>query len=461
MKLTKIFATIGPASGDRKTLEKLCKAGMNVARLNFSHGAYEKHAEYIKHIRDAAKKTKSLVGILQDLQGPRIRLGVLPEEGILLEKGKKYVLTNQKKEKVNGLTVIPVKFPQLSKTVKVGEPILIADGTRELEVVDVTKDIVTVKVIRGGKVTSNKGLNFPKSEVNVPVITPKDKKDLEFGVRHGVDYVAISFVKDASNIAELRKLIAKHEPNPEKQPRVIVKIERPEALKNLEEIVEATDVVMVARGDLGIEIPAAHVPIEQKRIINYCLHHGKTVITATQMLESMTSSPIATRAEVSDVANAIWDLTDAVMLSGETATGEYPVEAVELMSHIAEECEEYAQYVENDAVTEMSPIGLGLAGAVEMAQYENSRFIVITNLDYKVRQLASFRSNTPIEVVTSNPKMEQWCAAIRGVQKVHIVSKRKLAKITRDGSNPIKKIDGVRDILVVGMKGAIKLIVSR
>lgn len=465
MKLTKIVATIGPSSKDPKVLQALFAAGMNVARLNFSHGTYEDHADLIKNIRVAAAKSKTQVGLLQDLQGPRMRLGVLPTEGFVLENKTTWILTNLTLEKIQDAkrkgNYLPVKFPQLAKTVKPGENILIADGAYELIVTKILGEEVQTTVKRGGKVTSNKGLNFPMSKVDVPVITDKDKADLKFGLEQGVDYIALSFVKNAANVTELKKLIAKQQPDPDKQPRVVVKIERPEALENLEELVMATDVVMVARGDLGIEIPAAQVPIEQKKIISLCIDHGKTVIIATQMLESMIKSPLATRAEVSDVANAVWDLTDAVMLSGETANGQYPVEAVTTMTDVASRCEEYTQEVHNCAVTENTTMGLGFAAAVKIADHVQSRFILLTNRDEKVRQLSAYRRSAPIIVVSSNPKMVGWASVIRGVEQVVLVSAKQLKDFAQAAKSPVKEIEGVHDIIIVGNEDNIKISIHR
>lgn len=341
---TKIIATIGPASQDESVLRRLIDAGLDVARLNFSHGTQAEHAEIIDLIRKLAAEMNKPVTILQDLQGPKLRVGKLPLEGIDLEVGQNVVLKTGKipagssKEAVDKPIVIPMEVPNLARGVKSGSRILLDDGNLEMEVTSVKGDAVYAKVVLGGTLTSNKGVNLPGADLGIETFTSKDRSDLEFGLQHGVDMVAISFVRTEKDVENVRGLIRELSPGL-LPPPIIAKLERPEALDNLHEIIHAADGVMVARGDLAVETSPAEVPIHQKNIINMANRHSKLVITATQMLDSMISNPRPTRAEASDVANAIFDGTDAVMLSGETASGSYPVESVNMMALIIFEAE--------------------------------------------------------------------------------------------------------------------------
>ena len=330
MNQTKIICTIGPASEDIRVLTKMAKAGMDIARLNFSHGSYENHAKLIKEIRSVSKKLKKPIAILQDLQGPKIRIAELAKP-LTIKKDQQIVIGQDLEMDLD-----------ISSSVKKGERILIEDGLMELKIVKVvpakigskSNGKIYCKVKNGGVVKSHKGVNLPDSTITFPIITAKDVEDLKFGLKQGVDSVALSFVRDAKDINKLKKLILKFLPKGKRAPKIIAKIERKEALVNFDKILKATDAVMVARGDLGVEIPDSKVPIIQKDIITKCNMNGKPVIVATQMLDSMIRNPRPTRAEVSDVANAVIDRADAVMLSGETASGKYPVEAVAEMNRI-------------------------------------------------------------------------------------------------------------------------------
>lgn len=338
MKRTKIVCTIGPASARPGTLRTMMKSGLNVARLNFSHGTHQSHRDLIKLIRTTAAKLNLPVAILGDLQGPKIRLGDLPEAGVKLKKGQTVHFSTAVTKYQDG-GALPLTYKGLHKDLKKGHRFLIDDGLLELVVTKIQGRVISAKVINGGVVTSHKGMNFPDSTLSVSPITAKDKKDLEFGVQQGVDWIALSFVTSKKNILDLRRLIKKAAKKNQVCPRIIVKIEKHEAIANFDQILEVVDGVMVARGDLGIEIPAEEVPIRQKEIIEKCRLAGKPVVVATQMMDSMIRNPRPTRAEVSDVANAVFDHTDAVMLSGESATGKYPVKAVKLMAKIVAEAE--------------------------------------------------------------------------------------------------------------------------
>ena len=333
MRKTKIVCTIGPASCSEEGLRALFEAGMDVARLNFSHGTQEEHGRVIGRIRALSGELGRPVGILQDLCGPKIRVGPLRASSILLRNGDRIVLTSE--EIAGDENRIGISYARLAQDVRPGETILINDGALALEVVSAKKDGLLCEVKQGGALLPSKGVNFPDSRLQVDALTPKDQEDLLFGIEQGVDWVALSFVRGPEDLSEVKKILRAHGADTP----VIAKIEKQEALGCLEEIVAIADGAMVARGDLGVEAALEEVPLAQKRIIARCNRMGKPVITATQMLESMREHPYPTRAEVSDVANAIFDGTDAVMLSQETAIGDFPAESVRMMARIAEKTE--------------------------------------------------------------------------------------------------------------------------
>ncbi len=341
----KIIATIGPSCQDESVLRSLIQAGLDVARLNFSHGTHEDHAERIASIRKLSVEENKPITILQDLQGPKLRVGNLPPEGVKLTPGQQIRLSTHLPDaggkKVGEETLfIPMDVPDLEKSLDRGNRILLDDGHLELEVLEVGDDFIESKVVLGGILTSHKGVNLPGAHLDIPGFTEKDRADLEFGLQQGVDAVAISFVRTAKDVEIVRDTIKRLSPASTRLP-IIAKLEKPEAVENLHAIIHATDGVMVARGDLAVETSTASVPIVQKEIIRTANQHGKYVITATQMLDSMINNPRPTRAEASDVANAVFDGTDAVMLSGETASGHYPVESVATMHSIVLEAESH------------------------------------------------------------------------------------------------------------------------
>jgi pyruvate kinase len=335
----KIVATIGPSSQSEEVIEKLILAGMNVARMNFSHGTHEQHAERITHIRNVSKKLGICVGILQDLQGPKIRVGELSEPLQLAEGEQVTLYATGTAPAGDGEKKIPVDFRQLFDSVHTADRLLVDDGRLTLEVVSLKdRHALTAKVVVGGPLSSHKGINLPGVRLRIAGFTDKDEKDLEFGLSQNVDAIAVSFVRTVDDVKKVRYAMERFA-NGKRQPLLIAKLEKPEALDNLEAILEIVDGVMVARGDLGVELPPERVPVAQKHIIRTANLRAKLVITATQMLESMITNPLPTRAEASDVANAIFDGTDAVMLSAETAAGKYPVEAVQMMDRIIREAE--------------------------------------------------------------------------------------------------------------------------
>ena len=332
----KIVATIGPACQDESHLQNLLQAGINIARLNFSHGTHAEHAIVIERLRKLAHRVGRPLGILQDLQGPKIRTGDLGDSGVVLKVDDEITLTT--KSKPESLNEIPVDFPDLPNVLEPENRILLDDGNLELLVTKIDKQKVHTKVVLGGTLYSHKGINLPGANLTIPGFTEKDEEDLAFGLEQDVDAVAISFVRSAQDVARVRQAISRIAPDKISTP-IIAKLERPEALDNLDEIIDLADGVMVARGDLGVEMAPELVPIAQKQIIDAANRKGKIVVTATQMLDSMIQNPRPTRAEASDVANAIFDGTDAVMLSGETASGKYPIKSVEIMDAIIRESE--------------------------------------------------------------------------------------------------------------------------
>lgn len=333
-KKTKIVCTIGPSSESPEILERIIRAGMDVARLNFSHGSYEEHLRKINTIREISNRLGKPIAILQDLSGPKIRVGKVKEGGLELRRGETLTLTTREEEV--GERMVSINYPSLPQEVRPGDKILLADGTIELEVLQIDGKEIKCGVQVGGVLTSHKGVNVPTRTLRIETFTDKDRKDLLFGIKHGVDLVSLSYVKDPLDIERVKDFLKRESV----EIPVIAKIERKEALENLEGILTVSDGVMVARGDLGVETPLERVPNVQKRIIKKAIDFGKPVITATQMLKSMVDHIQPTRAEVTDVVNAIYDGTDAVMLSEETATGRFPVETVEMMSKIARAAEE-------------------------------------------------------------------------------------------------------------------------
>lgn len=354
---TKIVATIGPASSSHETLTQMCKAGMNVARLNFSHGSYEDHANMVALLRAVSLELDTPITLLQDLQGPKIRVGKLPNDQIELKVGEYLNLVPLNEYKAQPNTV-SIDYPYLAEEAQIGAQILLDDGLLELVIEKIESNIIICKVVEGGILKNRKGVNLPSLNLQLPSLTDKDKQDLEFGLSQGIDWVSLSFVRQAEDIINLKKFLADR--NAGDTP-VIAKIEKPQAIANLKEIIDQCNGVMVARGDLGVEMSPEKVPFLQKQIIKMCNKKGIPVITATQMLDSMIHNPLPTRAEASDVANAIIDGTDAVMLSGESAVGTYPVKAIAMMAKIAENIEPEIKFVNHPSPVDDETHALGEA----------------------------------------------------------------------------------------------------
>ncbi len=404
---TKIICTIGPASQNPDVLKKMIAAGMDCVRLNFSHGTYAQFANIIKNVHGIA--------VIQDLQGPKIRVGDLPEQGIRVKRGQRLTLSVLKEK-----NTVPVQYKELPKDVKKGDVILIDDGLLEFIVtgVDAAKTKIYCVAKNEGLIKSHKGINVPTASISAKALTLKDKRDLDFGIKHGVDYIALSFVKNAKDILELKKILRLKKSTA----KVIAKIERHEAIVNLEQIIKAADAVMVARGDLGIEIPAEQVPLQQKKIIHLCNIYGKPVIVATQMLDSMIIHPRATRAEISDAATAIFDHADAFMLSNETAVGKYPVEAVATLQRVASAVEKdfkHNPHLLNLKRPEDMPLtNATCLNATKLAQDIHAKFIVaVTASGFTVREIAKYRPFIPIIVFTPRENVAREMSLVWGVKK--------------------------------------------
>ncbi len=418
---TKIVCTIGPSTNTEEKIEQLLLTGMNVARINFSHGSHEDHAKVIEYIRKAARKHKYSIPILQDLQGPKIRVGQMKDGGQNLETGSRITITPEKVEGTSKL--IPIDYDDLPNDAKIGDTILLDDGLLEFRITDKDGDDLKAEVIVGGKLKSRKGVNLPNVDISIPALTEKDLKDLKFGLEMDVDIIALSFVRTGKEVRELISKVRAFGSNA----MVVSKIEKPEALDNIDEIIEESDGIMVARGDLGIEIANERVPLVQKEIIDKCRIAGKPVITATQMLDSMINNPRPTRAESSDVANAVLDGTDAVMLSGETAAGDYPFEAVKVMDSICRSVEEKdegmynsLQYVKPEWKDKQVVESLAYSCVTIAENVEASVISTITHSGSTARRIAKFRPKVPIVAFTESQKVRRQLNLVWGVTSVRL-----------------------------------------
>lgn len=401
MKKTKIIATIGPATSDQKTLEEMLKAGMNVARINFSHGDFAEHQPKVDNALAASEKTGLPVALMQDLGGPKIRIGDFYKESITLKEGQTFILTTKKI--IGDEKKVYVNYKQLPEEVSVGNFIMLHDGKKKLQITDIKGSEVVTKVIVGGDIKGRRGVNLPGAKLSIRSLTEKDKNDLEFGVKNKVDFIAFSFVRRPEDVAELRGILKAKK----SKARIIAKIEDVEGLENIDRIIELVDGIMIGRGDFGIEIGVENLPMTQKMIIRKCNEAGKAVITATHMLESMIKSPVPTRAEVSDIANAILDGTDAVMLSEETALGEYPLEAVRMMAKVAEKVEKEMPYFKkNFAGKGKDDITDAVSSeAVDLARNIGAKFIVaLTLTGFTARVISRFRPTQEILAFTPDEK---------------------------------------------------------
>ncbi|MGB7963410.1 MAG: pyruvate kinase [Propionicimonas sp.] len=433
MRRAKIVCTIGPATDSQEKIVDLINAGMNVARLNMSHGDHVLHARRVTMIRDAARISGRPVGIFADLQGPKIRLETFIDGEAFLEAGQRFTITV---EDVPGTAErCSTTLKTITQDVSVGDQILINDGAIELRAIEVTETDVVTEVIVGGRVSDHKGINLPGVPVSVPALSEKDERDLRWALRHGVDMVALSFVRSADDIEPVHKVMAEEG----RQVPVIAKLEKPQALENLHAIVDAFDAFMVARGDLGVELPLEEVPSAQKRIIDAARHWAKPVIVATQMLESMITAHRPTRAEASDVANAILDGADAVMLSGETAVGDYPIQTVEIMARIIARTEaeglDKIRHLPWDPHTVSGVISMG---AISIAERLDAKYLAAFTVSGDTpHRLARLRSRVPILAFTPLPRTAQELTLCWGVQSY----------VTPEYTNTDAMVQSVQDAL--------------
>lgn len=413
---TKIVATMGPATADIKVLEGMFNEGLDICRINFSHGDYDAVLHNVKNIRELNKKLNRHVGILADLQGPKLRIGVVQNNLAVLEAGKTITITT--KECEGNESRIYITYPQFPQDVKVGETVLIDDGKLHLKVIDTNlKDEVRCEILVGGNLSSKKGVNLPNTKISLPCLTIKDIRDLEFALEQDFDWIGLSFVRSVTDIVELKDII-KHK---QKRARVIAKIEKPEAIKDIDQIIDVTDGIMVARGDLGVELPMEQVPLLQKMIVQKCVQVGKPVIIATQMMESMITSYTPTRAEVNDVANAVMDGADAVMLSAETSVGKYPIKVIEMMRRIITQVEELdtIYYKENNPqVKTITYITDSICyNACSLAHHANAQAIIsMTNSGYTAFKLSSHRPKAHIFIFTDNQSLLTTLSLVWGIR---------------------------------------------
>jgi len=441
MAKTKIVCTIGPASQDKQTLEAMIRAGMNVARLNFSHGTHSDHAAVISRIHSALNDIGSPVAILQDLCGPKIRVGEIDAPGIRLEPGDTLTLTSQ--PATGAQNRVSVSYTELPRDVETGDLILLADGMMELEVIRTTSTDIACRVIIGGVLTSHKGINLPSGTIRVPALTDKDKQDLEFGLSQEVDYVALSFVRCPEDIREAKRIIA----GAGRKTPVIAKIEKHEAVKNIDAIIDAADGIMVARGDLGVEIPLETVPAIQKERVSKANAVGKPVIIATQMLRSMVDAPRPTRAEATDVANAVLDGTDALMLSEETATGNYPVKSVEYMARIAESAEPAYPYEKSFSMITDIQVSESVAhAACTLADHLNAAAIIAsTQSGFTAAQISRFRPKSRIIALSPDKRTVRQLSLYWGCLASYVPQAEDLDEMLDTAVNTAREIGHVKD----------------
>jgi len=419
MKKTKIVCTVGPASDDPKVLEEMIAAGMNVMRLNFSHGTHEEHKKRIEDLKALRKKTGEHIAILLDTKGPEIRTGSFPEP-VQLEQGALFTLTP---EDVPGdCEHCCVSYKSLARDVSPGSRIMIDDGLIELKVEEISGKEIVCRVINSGVISSNKGINLPGVRTHLPAVTDKDRADLVFGAENGVDFIAASFVRKADDIRQIRQIL---DENGGEEIQIIAKLENQEGVENLEEILAEADGIMVARGDMGVELEPEQIPLIQKKIIRACNRAGKPVITATQMLDSMMRNPRPTRAEVGDVTNAILDGTDCVMLSGETAAGKYPVESVKMMHSIAvttEESIDYAELLDKNKEYQNHDVtgAIGYATCVTAVNLNAKAIVTASASGFAGRMVAKFRPRAPIIVSATRETTARRMAVTWGAYPVII-----------------------------------------
>jgi len=452
MRRTKIVCTIGPASSSEQVLKKLIQAGMNVARLNFSHGDYAFHRRVIRTIRRLERKLDRPVAILQDLPGPKIRIGAIEGDHVRLQTRRTVTLTTRKV--VGNENLISVSYHRFTQSLKKGDPILLGDGEIELEAVKVGKLDVTCKVVVGGILGSHKGIHFPQSSLNLHALTPRDKKDLAFGIQQKVDLVALSFVRNSDDIVHARREMKKRGASIP----IIAKIEKHEALDHMDAILAKVDGIMVARGDLGLEIAPEKIPSKQKMMIRMANQLGKPVITATQMLRSMVQNPRPTRAEVADIANAILDGTDALMLSEESAAGDYPVEAVKTMAQVARETEDILEpRYQSMGPMKSVPEAISFAAITLARDLDVEAFLIPTSSGSTARMIARYRPKHPIMALSAERQTLKTLCLVWGVYPVAVPAFQNTDAMLHDAQNRAIKLGIVKPGHLVAITAGLPL----
>ena len=439
MKRTKIVATIGPASEDENILKEMILSGVNVCRLNFSHGSHEFYGKVIKRIRKISEELQENVAILADLQGPKLRIGEIEGDEFELNEGAELKFTT--KECLGSKECVYMTYERFPEDVNVGEKILLDDGKLMLEVTNTNgRDEVVGKVIYGGVLSSKKGVNLPNTKISLPSLTKKDHEDLNFALSQEVDWIGLSFVRTAKDITELKHIIS----NQKSHARVVAKIEKPEAIDDIDEIIKQTDAIMVARGDLGVEIPLQNVPLIQKMIIKKCMSNAKPVIVATQMMESMITSSSPTRAEVNDVANAVLDGADAVMLSGETSVGKYPIKVIETIKKIVDEIEKSDLIYNHDTIPERNKnrfISDSICfNAARLSERVSAKAIItMTFSGYTAYKISSQRPKAEIFVFTANKRILSMLSLVWGVKAFYYDQMISTDSTIADSKNILKQ----------------------
>lgn len=442
---TKIVATMGPATADVKVLEDMFNEGLDICRINFSHGDYEAVKNTINTIRELNKKLNRHVGILGDLQGPKLRIGTVKNNHILLETGKEIIITT--KEMEGDENRLYITYPQFPQDVKIGETVLIDDGKLHLKVLDTNgRDEVRCTITVGGILSSKKGVNLPNTKISLPCLTVKDIRDLEFALEHDFDWIGLSFVRSVTDVVELKEIIRQRH----KRAKVIAKIEKPEAIREIDNIIDVTDGIMVARGDLGVELPMEQVPLLQKMIVEKCIQVGKPVIIATQMMESMIASYSPTRAEVNDVANAVMDGADAVMLSAETSVGKYPARVVEMMRRIITQVEEldsiyYREHAPNLKTITYITDSICYNACTLAHQAGVQAIISMTNSGYTAFKLSSHRPKAHIFIFTDNQALLTTLSLVWGIRGYYYDKYESTDDTITDLKNFIKGLGLVKD----------------
>ena len=438
---TKIICTLGPAVDDQKMMEGLIRAGMNVARFNFSHGDYEEQGARIETFKNARKAVGKPVAMLLDTKGPEIRIGKFATGEAILKEGDTFTLLNEDVDGDN--TKVSVSYKNLYNEVTPGTRILINDGLIEVIVEKIDGKDIVCKVANGGKLSNKKSINIPNSKIQLPSMTDKDKSDILFGIKNGFDYIAASFIRRAEDVINIKKVLKE---NGGEYIKVISKIENREGIENFDAILEASDGIMVARGDLGVEIPMEEVPIRQKEFIKKCNRAGKLVVTATQMLESMVNNPRPTRAEVSDVANAIYDQTSAIMLSAESAAGKYPIECVKTMDKIARSVEDSIKYWKRFKNREFPILekdyefNLNYSTCMTAMNLDTKAIFAYTNTGRTAMNLAGFMPKCPIYAITPNEEVSKQLALVCNVNPILVDKKESIDEMIENGVEKAKKL---------------------